>query len=362
MPLIETVGSSSGRGFGFNAGDPFVPFSATFVSLFGSTPSRTAPASLGSYYNGTQLYGRVTLSSGKQLWTVEKTGLYRIKAYGAQGGRGNFDTEGLVGGGGATLQGDFVLTAGEIIQVLCGSTGGHRVDLNNNNDGCDSGGGGGTYVVRSPYNTQQSVLLAAAGGGGAGNRSFYKSPLSSSQGNGDRTNLTINGTVGGAAGIDGQGGTTGVNGIRSSAGVNGYSGQHRDLGGSNTQSQSGLIAGGNGGGGFFVDSNSGRANENWSETSYGFAYLAGANGGTSNDANSFGGFGGGGGGHGTCYISGGGGGGWNGGGNQWQYWNRHGGCGGGSLNNGSNSVNVSGGNYTSSGPGAFGKVEVLRLS
>ena len=357
MPLIETVGSSSGRGFGFNAGDPFVPLSATFVSLFGSTPSRTAPASLGSYYSGTQLQGRVTLSSGKQLWTVEKTGLYRIKAYGAQGGSGSLS--GLRGGGGASVQGDFQLPAGEVLEVLVGSTGGYRSDGDYiSGDGCDSGGGGATYVVRTPYNTQQSVLLAAAGGGGSSNRSFFKSPLSSAQGNGDRTNLTIDGTVGGASGMDGQGGVSGVSGSRSSAGVNGYSGQYRNL--AATQ-PGGNANGGNGGGGFFVDSNSGRANETWSDTSYGFAYLAGANGGTSNNPNSFGGFGGGGGGHGGCYISGGGGGGWNGGGNNWQYWNRHAGCGGGSLNNGLNPVNVSGANYSGTGVGEFGKVEVLRL-
>lgn len=357
MPLLETRGSGSASAYGFGGG--FEPFSATFVSLFGSTPSRTAPTSLGSYYNGTQLQGRVTLSSGKQLWTVQSSGLYRIKAYGAQGGRGNLNTSGLVGGGGAILQGDFALTAGEIISVLCGSTGGHRVDLSNS-EGCDSGGGGATYVVRSPYNTQQSVLLAAAGGGGSSNRDFYKSPLSSAQGNGDRSNLTVNGTYGGASGIDGQVTVAGVSGSRSGSGVNGYSGGFRDV---NLQN-SGYTQenGGNSGGGFFSDSNSGRANNTWSTTSHGWAYLDGSNGGISDHPNSFGGFGGGGGGHGNCYISGGGGGGWNGGGAQHQYWNRHGGCGGGSLNNGLNPVNVSGGNYDSSGPGAFGKVEVLRLA
>ena len=357
MPLIETVGSSSGRGFGFNAGDPFVPLSATFVSLFGSTPSRTAPTSLGSYYNNTQLQGRVTLSSGKQLWTVEKTGLYRIKAFGAQGGSGILS--GLRGGGGATVQGDFTLNAGELIQVLCGSTGGYRDDsAYATGDGCDSGGGGATYVVRSPYNTQQSVLLAAAGGGGSSNRSFYIPPLSSAQGNGDRTNLTINGTVGGASGIDGQGGVNGVTGSRSTAGQNGYSGRWKDGGFSAQNGQSGA----NSGGGFFSDSNSGRTNETWASTSFGWAYVDGSNGGTSDHPNSFGGFGGGGGGHGNCYIGGGGGGGWNGGGGNVQYWNRHAGCGGGSLNNGSNPINVSGANYDSTGVGAFGKVEVIRLA
>jgi hypothetical protein len=357
MPLLGTRGSGSASTYGFGGG--FEPFSATFVSLFGSTPSRTAPTSLGSYYTGTQLQGRITLSSGKQLWTVQSSGIYRIKAFGAQGGNGVLS--GLRGGGGASVQGDFFLNSGEIIEVLCGSPGGYRTDNDYiNGEGCDSGGGGGTYVVRSPYNTQQSVLLAAAGGGGASNRSFSKSPLSGPQGNGDRTNLTVNGTVGGASGIDGQGTVAGVSGARSGSGVNGYSGGFRDV--NLTNSGYPQENGGNSGGGFFVDSNSGRANNTWSDTTHGFAYLAGANGGTSAHPNSFGGFGGGGGGHGGCYISGGGGGGWNGGGAQHQYWNRHGGCGGGSLNNGSNPINISGENYDSTGSGAFGKVEVLRLA
>ncbi len=355
MPLLETRGSGSASAYGFGGG--FEPFSETFVSLFGSTPSRTGPTSLGSYYDGTKLQGRVTLSSGKQLWTVQNSGLYRIKAYGAQGGSGTLS--GLRGGGGATVQGDFQLTGGEVIQVLVGSTGGYRDDnAYITSDGCDSGGGGATYVVRSPYNNQQSVLLIAAGGGGSSNRSFYIPPLSSAQGNGDRTNLVINGTVGGASGIDGQGGVTAVTGSRSTAGQNGYSGRWKDGGYSAQNGQSG----GNSGGGFFSDSNSGRVNETWASTTAGFAYLDGCNGGTSDHPNSFGGFGGGGGGHGNCYISGGGGGGWNGGGAQVQYWNRHAGCGGGSLNNGLNPVNISGENYQTSGSGAFGKVEILRLA
>ncbi len=359
MPLLETRGSGSASAYGLGGG--FEPFAATFVSLFGSTPSRTAPTTLGSYYNGTQLQGRVSLSSGKQLWTVQSSGLYKIKSFGAQGGSGSLS--GLRGGGGASVEGLFQLTAGEVIQVLVGSPGGYRNDSNyTNGEGCDSGGGGATYVVRSPYTTQQSVLLIAAGGGGASNRSFFKSPLSLAQGNGDRSILTIDGTYGGGSGMDGQGGTAGVNGARSLAGTNGFAGGFRDATGTpNNGSQSGLTQGGNGGGGFFSGGNSGRSNDGWSETSYGWSYLDGSNGGTSAVDLSWGGFGGGGGGHGGCYISGGGGGGWNGGGNQWQYWNRHAGCGGGSLNNGLNPVNVSGANYDSTGVGAFGRVEVLRV-
>ena len=309
-------------------GTPAVPFEATFLPLLSSW-SRTGPTSIGSAYAGTPLDGTVTLSAGQQLWTVPYSGIYRIKAYGAQGGSNST----CRGGGGAVIQGDFSLTEGEVIKILVGSSG----PLSPND--CDTGGGGGTYVVKTPYNTQASILCIAAGGGGASNSSY------NSQGCGDRTNLTGNG----AGGKDGQIGNAGVNGAGGNAGTGGYAGDR-----ANSSS-----ARGNPGGGFFSGGNSGSGNPTWGETTAGQSYLDGGNGGTSNDTtNSYGGFGGGGGGHGNCFISGGGGGGYNGGGCQVQYTSRHGGCGGGSYNSGSNQIGTAGGNYSESGPPAMGKVEV----
>lgn len=325
---VYTGASTGWLGFGNTAS----PFTATFVSLF-TSPSRTAPTSVGSFYNSTNLSGQISLDGGKQIWTVPSTGIWRFDAYGAQGGcNANYR-----GGGGARIRGDFYLEQGQVLEILCGSTGAY-----NSKEDCDSGGGGGTYVVKRNAINQGDVLVIAAGGGGA---SYPESGTPA--GGGDRSNPTGLGN----GGKDGQAGTDGVTGAAGRAGLNGTAGD-RSLSGS---------ARGNPGGGFYSGGNSGSSNPTWGETTAGFSYKDGANGGTPNDADSFGGFGGGGGGHGNCYISGGGGGGWNGGGCQIQYSTRHGGCGGGSLNNGLNQINTSGANYDASGSGAMGRVVVTKV-
>lgn len=310
-------------------GTPAIPFQATFLPIL-TSPNRIGPTSLGSTYSDSPLNGQVSLSGGQQLWTVPATGTYRIKAFGAQGGCNSS----CRGGGGATIQGNFELTQGQVIKILVGSSGA----LSPND--CDTGGGGGTYVIKSPYNTQASILCIAAGGGGASNQSY------NAQTCGDRTTENTNG----AGGKDGQSGNTAFSGDGGAAGTNGTAGTRNGT------------SRGNPGGGFFSGGGSGSSNPTWSETSAGFSYLDGGNGGTPNDAaNSFGGFGGGGGGHGNCFISGGGGGGYNGGGCQVQYTSKHGGCGGGSYNSGTNQINTTGANFADSGPPNMGKVEVTLL-
>ena len=49
------------------------PFTATFYSLF-SSPSRTAPTTVGSFYNSSPLSGNISLSGGKQAWSVPSSG------------------------------------------------------------------------------------------------------------------------------------------------------------------------------------------------------------------------------------------------------------------------------------------------
>jgi len=103
-----------------------------------------------SAYTSTTLAGEVTVSSGKQLWTVPTTGTYRIEAYGAQGASAQ---SGQVGGKGARIRGDFYLTKGTRLTLVVGQEG--------TDDGCSGGGGGGSYVARG-----STTLLVAAGGGG----------------------------------------------------------------------------------------------------------------------------------------------------------------------------------------------------
>jgi hypothetical protein len=98
-------------------------------------------------------------------FTVPATGDYQILAFGAQGGSG---TGGLAGGGppalhtgpggrGAEIGGDFILNAGENLQIAVGGSG---------TSGQAGGGGGGSFVV-GPDNTP--LVIAGGGGGGAGN-------------------------------------------------------------------------------------------------------------------------------------------------------------------------------------------------
>jgi hypothetical protein len=90
-------------------------------------------------------------------FTVPTTGTYQILAFGAQGGNGGgFGGIGVGAGGlGAEIGGDFILTAGEVLQIAVGGVG-------SRNDG--GGGGGGSFVV-GPDNTP---LVIAGGGGGGG--------------------------------------------------------------------------------------------------------------------------------------------------------------------------------------------------
>jgi hypothetical protein len=91
-------------------------------------------------------------------FTVPKTGIYQIVAFGAQGGSGIFRAGGTFigpGGRGAEIGGDFSLTAGEILQIAVGGMGTE-----------DSGGGGGGTFVVGPNNTP--LVIAGGGGGGGG--------------------------------------------------------------------------------------------------------------------------------------------------------------------------------------------------
>ncbi|MFP4459520.1 MAG: hypothetical protein ACLFSQ_08035 [Candidatus Zixiibacteriota bacterium] len=88
-------------------------------------------------------------SQGIQLWTVPRTGTYRIEAWGAEGG-------GTRGGLGARMRGDFDLTEGDVLKILVGQSGG--------GSGYNyTGGGGGSFVTTS----SDGPLIIAGGGAGA---------------------------------------------------------------------------------------------------------------------------------------------------------------------------------------------------
>jgi hypothetical protein len=116
-----------------------------------------------------------------------------IDASGAQGGSISNSCS-APGGLGARMEGDFVVTPGEVLNVMVGQQG-----LTN---GSDAGGGGGTFVVR----TGNVCLVAAGGGGGASNNiNQCGSNLA-----GINASITTSGTASGnglvAGGTNGNGG------------------------------------------------------------------------------------------------------------------------------------------------------------
>ena len=114
------------------------------------------PNSIGSHYKDQDHEGQVKLFSGIQLWTVPRTGEYRIEAIGASGGYGE-DSVIKTGGRGARMIGNFILTKDEIIRILVGQKG-KRGRENTKT----AGGGGGTFVVRG---NNKSLIIAGGGGG-----------------------------------------------------------------------------------------------------------------------------------------------------------------------------------------------------
>ncbi|HQQ95042.1 MAG TPA: T9SS type A sorting domain-containing protein [Bacteroidia bacterium] len=270
-----------------------VTYTFTNASATGSAGPTQAMAN--AAYASTNLNGSVTVVNGLQSFTIPVSGMYRVEAVGAAG-------YGTNAGRGASVAGDFSLSAGQVLYIMVGQMGNPP-----NSPGTNQyGGGGGSFVTY----TNNNILVIGGGGGGSWAQSF--------------TGLS-DGTVA-AAGNAGAGANCNV-------GVGGANG-----GGGGTNSSA------DGGGGY---------SGNGSGTAGGLSFL---NGGTGGSQYGHGGFGGGGGASSWDNRRGGGGGGYSGGGGS------HGGTtyypeggGGGSLNNGANQTNISGQNT------GQGRVIITRL-
>jgi hypothetical protein len=236
--------------------------------------------------------------SGKQYWTVPRTGSYRVTVAGAAGAVSNLYT----GGSGAIQQTDLSLSEGSVLIMMVGQKGLFAVITNTGGSG---GGGGGSFLVESATST---LLVASGGGGGAGKNS-----------NGINATSTVNAS---AALWGSTGGTlnAGGYGVSTYAQYYGAGGGGANSGnGSNGQSSGGL----GGGGGAGYKGNGGYGNNNSYNTA--LSFTNGGNGSYHPATPSWGsitqgagGFGGGG--NGTPYMAnsypagGGGGGGYTGGG------------------------------------------------
>lgn len=180
---------------------------STFTFTTASVTGRTGPtlANCQTAYAGQSwLTNYFTMTTqGYQLWTVPITGNYLIRASGSRAGKYTGAITSYTSGSGAIIEGVVALTAGDVLEIICGQ----YLDTSNTqvNGYYGFGGGGGSFVK----NTTTAVLLFAAGGGGGA--SFYSSagaPTGYSGGNGLTT------TAGGAGGVSasGAGGTAGSGG------------------------------------------------------------------------------------------------------------------------------------------------------
>jgi cysteine-rich repeat protein len=128
-----------------------------------------------------------------------------IEAWGAQGG----DNIALVamdlGGRGARMRGDFMVTPGEELSVIVGQQGIDATDGNDYNGA--GGGGGGSFVWRS---ASEELLVAAGGGGGSslindGPPHYYgKDGVVEQNGSGSRSHDAFGDSPGGMNGGDGK--------------------------------------------------------------------------------------------------------------------------------------------------------------
>lgn len=267
----------------------------TFTNAGASGRFGPTQTQVNNAYQSTNLQGSVTVNAGIQQFTATP-GVYRITAFGAQGGFQSTSPGGL----GAAMQGEFTLTTTSTLNILVGQQG----ELYTAN----TGGGGGTFVW---VTGQAQPLIVAGGGGGSG---YGVAGVNAS------TNTAgTNGT--GAAGTPGTGG----NGANPGGGGWLTDGANYNSGVSCAVKCSGNALGVTVGG----------ASPTTTILYHGCA-------GTSDTGD--GGFGGGSGGAGNCTSShgGGGGGGYSGG--VGQSGSSAGGGGGGSFNAGSNQVNTAGAN------------------
>jgi hypothetical protein len=213
-----------------------------------------------------------TYSGSLVDFTVPATGTYQIIAFGAQGGSViNGFGQVSMGGLGAEIGGDFTLSAGDVLQVAVGGSGGNGTS-SGPGSASGGGGGGGSFVV-APGNAP----LVIAGGGGGGGAFFGSFPGES---------------------LPGQGGLIG-----------------RDGGGNGgTNGNGGGAADGAGGGGFFTAGANAAVPELSLIGATGGGSFPGLAGGDGIDGGGNGGFGGGGGAGPLIHSGAGGGGGYSGGG------------------------------------------------
>ena len=191
-----------------------------------------------SPWNNTNFFNITT--RGFQLWTVPKTGTYRITARGARGGQestsgGSYNN---TPGSGGAVRADFALTINTQIVFIIGqtppqSTGNYR----------SGSGGGATWVLKpGAYTNNDDVYMVAGGGGGAapphingGTSGHANGSSQGTLGGGGTSHWNSNG---GGAGWTADGAPSGARGgVRPAGGAMGGTGTtHGGFGGGGSES------------------------------------------------------------------------------------------------------------------------------
>jgi len=109
------------------------------------------------------------------MYTIGKTGYYKVETWGAQGQNSE---DGVAGGKGAYASGVIQFTKGQNIYVYVGSQSGYNGGGGKGDSGSPGGKGGGATDIRVLSSGESSVtlnsrIMVAAGGGGSYNWSGY---------------------------------------------------------------------------------------------------------------------------------------------------------------------------------------------
>ena len=206
---------SSNMEQGVNSGDGKAKI--TLIDTSETTESELEKYKSDNNRNWNFVYSSTTMFSGKyQRFIVPKDGIYKIDAYGAQGGSGI-----LSGGLGAYTYGDIYLTKGTVLYIYVGgSTTTSSGGWNGGGNGYTRGGGGATDIrlintsaltTWNEFESLKSRIMVAAGGSGD---SWYTSDSAKHRANGAN-----GGTLTGATGPSGWNGSySGTGGTQSSQG------------------------------------------------------------------------------------------------------------------------------------------------
>jgi len=172
------------------------------------------------WYNTTAWFNQVSGKQGFQLWTIPKTGTYRITAKGGQGtrtaGNGTYSNS---PGNGANIRADIAFTVGTKIVIIVGQAGEFPTGVQKSNTG--GGGGGATWILKENFTTaNDQVYMVAGGGGGAGSPNYNVGQAGHANGS-SQGNLDYGGAAGGTfGGVSGGAGWLG-NGTAVSGGSSG---------------------------------------------------------------------------------------------------------------------------------------------